>query len=58
MSRPKDSHKSSLPHWQSTKMRMIIRERWEEIWEVVETRDKYRSDLHRYLESWRQIFDY
>ncbi|GAB4230149.1 MAG: hypothetical protein Kow0049_11850 [Stanieria sp.] len=46
MSKPNDSRRSSIPYWQLTQMKMIIRERWGEVWEVVEARDKFRTNLH------------
>jgi hypothetical protein len=34
------NHKNRLPEWQSEKMRMLIEERWSEVWEIVTTRER------------------
>ncbi len=39
MSELKNKLTRDIPEWQLEKMRMIIAERWLEIWEIVETRD-------------------
>lgn len=48
---------NKVPSWQSAKMRMIIQDRWKEVWQFVEARDKYTRNLHGYLESLPQNFD-
>ena len=39
-----DRDHSGIPSWQSQKMRSLIAERWQEVWEVVEARDKAREE--------------
>ncbi|MEL7077180.1 MAG: hypothetical protein AAFY50_21965 [Cyanobacteria bacterium J06648_1] len=34
------SRRHNIPLWQSEKMRQLIIDRWQEIWTVVETRNK------------------
>jgi hypothetical protein len=48
---PNKNSKNSLPLWQSEKMRNIIESQWEEIWEIVISRDRFLKNSHRYLES-------
>lgn len=47
------NHKNRLPEWQSIKMRMLIEERWSEVWEIVTARERYshNSAAHSHLES-------
>lgn len=52
MSKPKNSQVYNIPRWQSEKMRMILFDRWKEVWEVVETRAKNHRDLLRYKRNW------
>lgn len=40
MSRTKNNQKNSVPQWQSDKMKTLIAERWQEIWQIVETRNR------------------
>ena len=39
-----DRDYSGIPSWQSEKMRSLIAERWQEVWEVVEAREKAREE--------------
>jgi hypothetical protein len=34
------NNKNKLPEWQSVKMRMLIEERWSEVWEIVNARER------------------
>lgn len=43
MSRAKNNQNNGVPQWQSNKMRTMIVERWQEVWEVVEERDKKQN---------------
>ena len=44
MSRPKsDRDHNGVPNWQSNKMRALIAERWSEIWQIVEAREKAKD---------------
>ena len=52
MSKVKNNQVCSIPRWQSNKMRMILADRWQEVWEVVETRAKNNGDLLSYKGSW------
>lgn len=38
MNRAKNNRKSSIPQWQSEKMKILIVERWKEVWQVIEAR--------------------
>ncbi len=40
------SKTSRVPQWQSEKMRELIRDRWQEIQEVVQAREKHRQVRH------------
>jgi hypothetical protein len=42
------NYKNKLPEWQSEKMRMLIEERWSEVWEIVAARERsgQNSDSH------------
>ena len=40
-----------IPLWQSEKMRAIIADRWEEVWDIVETRNNHRRNLYQYWEG-------
>ena len=37
------SKNSGIPQWQSKKMKSLICERWQEVWEVVEAREKEKD---------------
>lgn len=50
VNQPKDSQTRSIPQWQSNKMKQIIIERWQEIWVVVEARNKTKK-LDRVVKS-------
>ena len=52
MTKVKNNQVCSIPRWQSDKMRMILADRWQEVWEVVETRAKNNRDLLSYKGSW------
>jgi hypothetical protein len=43
MSKAKDNENSRIPQWQSERMKNLITERWQEIWEVVEAREKEKG---------------
>ena len=43
MSKTKNNQSSSIPMWQSQKMKTLIVERWQEVWEIVEARDKDKN---------------
>jgi hypothetical protein len=43
MSKAKDNENNSIPQWQSEKMKNLITERWQEVWEVVEAREKEKD---------------
>ena len=44
MNRDKNNNRSnSIPSWQSRKMRTLIVERWQEVWQIVEARDKSKN---------------
>ena len=51
MSQLKNKLTRGIPEWQSEKMRMMIAERWLEIWEVVKTRDIEKRNLLRCYEN-------
>ena len=40
MSRAKNESNNTIPSWQSRKMRTLIAERWQEVWQIVEAREK------------------
>ncbi|WP_158260616.1 hypothetical protein [Pleurocapsa sp. CCALA 161] len=40
MTQHKDAQTRSIPQWQSNKMKQMIIDRWQEIWVVVEARNK------------------
>ena len=42
-----DRDYSGIPSWQSEKMRSLIVERWQEVWEVVEAREKAREESQK-----------
>ncbi|MCC0177824.1 hypothetical protein I4641_12635 [Waterburya agarophytonicola K14] len=44
----KDFSTRNIPRWQSNKMKQIIIDRWQEIWTVVETRNKTKKSDHTY----------
>ncbi|MGL5833337.1 MAG: hypothetical protein ACRC1Z_08905 [Waterburya sp.] len=44
-------NKNKLPEWQSEKMRMLIEERWSEVWEVVTARKRSSQNSARHLED-------
>ena len=43
MTKFQDSQTRNIPQWQSDKMRRIITSHWQEIWTVVEARNKIRK---------------
>ena len=43
MSRDKSDRSNSIPTWQSRKMKRLIAERWQEVWSIVEARDKKKN---------------
>lgn len=43
MSRTKNNQKNIVPQWQSEKMKSLIAERWEEVWQIVEAREQKRD---------------
>ncbi len=45
MGKVKNNQVYGIPQWQSDKMRMILADRWQEVWEVVEIRAKKNRDL-------------
>ncbi|MEM8721786.1 MAG: hypothetical protein AAGE84_21220 [Cyanobacteria bacterium P01_G01_bin.39] len=40
MNKIKNTAKNMIPQWQSDKMKSLIAERWQEVWQVVETREQ------------------
>ncbi|WP_158441854.1 hypothetical protein [Pleurocapsa sp. PCC 7319] len=40
MTKLQPSRRHNIPQWQSHKMRQLIIDRWQEIWTVVEARNK------------------
>ncbi|MEM7591493.1 MAG: hypothetical protein AAF383_08225 [Cyanobacteria bacterium P01_A01_bin.83] len=40
MNKIKNNAKNMIPQWQSDKMRSLIVERWQEVWQIVETREQ------------------
>ncbi len=45
MSKIKNERASGIPRWQSDRMKKLLTERWQEVWQVVETRVKNNGDL-------------
>ena len=44
MSRTKsDRDNNTIPSWQSNRMRSLIAERWQEVWQIVEAREKEKN---------------
>lgn len=43
MNRTKNTQKNAIPQWQSEKMKSLITERWEEVWQIVEAREQKRN---------------
>lgn len=43
MNRTRNNQKNAIPQWQSEKMRSLITERWEEVWQIVEAREQKRD---------------
>lgn len=43
MSKIKNNSKNIIPQWQSDKMRSLIAERWQEVWQIVEKREQTRT---------------
>ena len=43
MSRDKNNPRNTIPSWQSHKMKRLIAERWQEVWSIVEARDKKKN---------------
>ena len=54
MSNLEQNQVDDAPKWQSNKMKMILADRWKEVWEVVETRAKNNSDLLYHQKRWWQ----
>ena len=48
---PNKNHRNRTSLWQLEKMKTIIEDRWEEVWEIVTTRDRSLRSLDRYLEG-------
>ena len=48
----------SIPLWQSEKMRTIIADRWEEVWEIVEARNNHRRNLYQSWDSTQRNSDF
>ena len=42
------SKSKKIPEWQSKKMKMLISDRWPEIQQVVQAREKYRQQFNRF----------
>ena len=34
---------NAIPSWQSNRMRSLIAERWQEVWQIVEAREKEKK---------------
>ena len=45
MSKVKNNQAIGISRWQSSRMKMILTERWSEVWEAVETRVYNSRDL-------------
>ena len=43
MSQGKNERSNGIPQWQSDKMKSLINERWQEVWEIVEAREKEKD---------------
>lgn len=43
MNKTKNNQKNIVPQWQSEKMKSLIAERWEEVWQIVEAREQKRD---------------
>ena len=43
MSKTKSNYNTSIPQWQSNKMRNLITKRWQEVWAIVEAREKRKN---------------
>ena len=44
MSRTKsDRDNNGVPSWQSNRMKALIAERWKEVWQIVEAREKEKN---------------
>jgi hypothetical protein len=46
-----NKNKNKLPEWQSEKMRMLIEERWSEVWEIVAARGRSGQNLDSHLKD-------
>lgn len=46
MSRTKNNQKNGVPQWQSDKMKSLIAERWQEVRETVEARDRDSNPIY------------
>lgn|GEM_PF-2436539 len=46
MNREKDNQKNIVPQWQSEKMKTLIAERWQEVWQIVAAREQNRNQGH------------
>ena len=40
MSRDKSDRANNIPSWQSRKMKRLIAERWQEVWQIVKAREE------------------
>ena len=40
MRKTKNSSNNGIPQWQSNKMKNLIVERWQEVWQIVEAREQ------------------
>ena len=43
MNRDNNDRRNTIPSWQSRKMKRLIAERWQEVWSIVEARDKKKN---------------
>ena len=43
MSKAKENQNSGIPQWQSNRMKSLIVERWQEVWDIVEARNKEKD---------------
>ena len=47
MDRGKNKQNHRVPQWQLNKMMLLIIERWQEVWEIVEARDEDKNLKNR-----------
>ncbi len=43
MNQPKNNQNNRISQWQLNKMMAMIAQRWPEVWEIVEARDKNKN---------------